>query len=1025
MEFLILGPLEVVANGRAIPLGAGQQRALLALLLLNPNETLSTDRLIDELWGDRPPATAVKIVQNYVSRLRSAIQGATGGAADDVLTTRGSGYELRLEPGSTDVERFEELLASGREALARGDGATAARTLRDALSVWRGPPLTDFAFDEFAQTAIRRLEERRLVALEERIEADLADGRHGDLVGELEALIAQHPHRERLRGQLLLALYRSGRQSEALHAYQEARTALVAELGLEPGPALRRLEQAILQHDPSLDLPDASPAPVAGPTSRRSAQPLIVAGAFLIAAAALAATIVKLTDASGGLASVAGNTVGVIDPGNGDVVAQIPVGRTPTSVAVGEGAVWVLNADDQTISRIDPETRHVEVIGTGSLPTDLAVGSGAVWIGNGTRRSPLVGHPVATSIARLDPDFGQIRQAIELPGGAGPLSNLIEDHLAVGAGAVWAVNPDYTVSRIDPRSGRAARVGPGQVAAIAADRRSVWVLNVDNTLARLDPRTGRVERRVKIAATALTDIALGDGSVWVAAPFEGVVWRVDAGPRDVFRTIDAGFGVNRLAFGEGSLWATNSLRGTLSRIDPRANEVARAVTLGNTPRGVAVGAGRVWVTVAGDAGRPDAARTRVGGVTALPRSICGPLFYGGSGNPDRVIVSDLPLQGGEAFPTLQMSEAIAFTLRRRGFRAGPYRVAYQSCDDATTATGIFDRDKCASNAKAYVANPRVIGVVGPFNSACALAQIPIANAAEGGPLAIVSPSSSVVDLTRRGPRAPRDLLSKLYPTGKRNFLRVFPTEDSGSAANAILAKRLGLRRVYVLHDGDEQFGLPGAIFFRRAARRLGVGIAGFRAWDPHSTDLNTLARSVATSHPDGVFLGGGLYSFGGALIGDLRFQLGDDVPILAPSFLPLSALFEAAGDPATGTYVSLLGLTLDRLPPAGRRFLREFAPIQPGGKVDAFAVYAAQAAEVLLGAIARSDGGRASVVRELFSTRVRGGILGDFRFRSSGDTTEQPVTILRARSRGGPKRIYGYEGGVIDRVIRPDPALTR
>jgi DNA-binding SARP family transcriptional activator len=253
MEFRILGPLEVHDGDRAISVGGGRQKALLALLVLNANETVSTDRLVEELWGELAPATATKVVQNHISQLRRAF-------ADGLLVTEGSGYTLRLEPGSVDLDRFERLLEEGRHALARSDAQRASDRLREALALWRGPPLADFAFESFAQTEIARLEERRLVALEERIEADLGLGLNADLVGEVEALITKHPLRERLRGQLMLALYRGGRQSEALTAYQEARQTLVDELGIEPGRPLRELHQAILQQDPALDLAAAVPA---------------------------------------------------------------------------------------------------------------------------------------------------------------------------------------------------------------------------------------------------------------------------------------------------------------------------------------------------------------------------------------------------------------------------------------------------------------------------------------------------------------------------------------------------------------------------------------------------------------------------------------------------------------------------------------------------------------------------------------------------------------------------------------------
>jgi len=259
VEFRFLGPLEAVVEGVPVELGAPQQRAVLALLLLNANEVVSRDRIVDELWGERPPATAAKLVQLYVSALRKLLDPDRS-----LLITRAPGYVLRVEPDALDLHRFERLVGQGRAELAEGSAATAGERFREALALWRGPALADLAFAPFAQAEIARLEERRLDAVCDRIEADLALGGSG-VVGELEALIAEHPLRERLRGQLMLALYRSGRQAEALAAYQDARRALVDGLGIEPGRELRELEQAILRQDPGLDLappgePELGPA---------------------------------------------------------------------------------------------------------------------------------------------------------------------------------------------------------------------------------------------------------------------------------------------------------------------------------------------------------------------------------------------------------------------------------------------------------------------------------------------------------------------------------------------------------------------------------------------------------------------------------------------------------------------------------------------------------------------------------------------------------------------------------------------
>ena len=261
IEFRVLGPLEVSRGGRPLSI-TGKPAFLLALLLVHPNEVVSTDRLIDGLWGEAPPKSAAKLVQGYVSQLRRSL-AANHGDEDSVggaVLTRPPGYVLRLDPGQLDAERFRTMLDEGRTAFGQGDADVASEILRDALGLWRGPPLADFAYERFAQEEIARLDELRLIGIEERVEADLASGRQAELVGELEGLIAHHPLRERVRAQLMLALYRCDRQSEALQTYQEARRLLVGELGLEPSRRLRDLEQAILRQDPTLDLGRPRPA---------------------------------------------------------------------------------------------------------------------------------------------------------------------------------------------------------------------------------------------------------------------------------------------------------------------------------------------------------------------------------------------------------------------------------------------------------------------------------------------------------------------------------------------------------------------------------------------------------------------------------------------------------------------------------------------------------------------------------------------------------------------------------------------
>jgi DNA-binding SARP family transcriptional activator len=246
MNVRLLGPLEVEHDGAPLALGTPSQRALLARLLLDVNRTVAIDRLVDDIWGEDVPPTAVKMIHIHVSRLRKLLP-------PDVLVTRAPGYAVAMAPEAVDVVRFERLREKGRTALAIGSALQAAVHLRTALSLWRGPALAEFD-EPFAAIEASRLEDLRLACLEDRIDADLRLGRHAVLVGELEALVARHPLRERPRGQLMVALYRSGRQAEALAVYRRLRELLVTELGLDPSPALRELERRMLQQDPGLEV---------------------------------------------------------------------------------------------------------------------------------------------------------------------------------------------------------------------------------------------------------------------------------------------------------------------------------------------------------------------------------------------------------------------------------------------------------------------------------------------------------------------------------------------------------------------------------------------------------------------------------------------------------------------------------------------------------------------------------------------------------------------------------------------------
>ena len=382
--------------------------------------------------------------------------------------------------------------------------------------------------------------------------------------------------------------------------------------------------------------------------------------------------------------------------------------------------------------------------------------------------------------------------------------------------------------------------------------------------------------------------------------------------------------------------------------------------------------------------------------SVLPSSSCGPVQFKGSGKPDVIIASDLPLQGAGRSQTVEMTKAINFILAQHGYTAGKLTVGYQSCDDATPQAGKWDSGKAAANAQAYAADKSVVGVIGTFNSGAAEIEIPVLNRAAGGPVAMVSPANTYVGLTHAGPGTAPGEPGKYYPTGKRNYIRVVAADDFQGAADAILAQRLKRKSVYVLND-KEAYGLGVATNFRNAATKLGIKIAGFEAWDPASSSYEALATKIKRSGADAVFIGGLVCENGGKLVKDLAAGLGSDVQLMAPDgFTPISAVVQGAGTAAEGLTVSVAGLPNKQLKGAGKAFLAGFGKVI-GKEPDPYSVYAAQAAEVLLAAIARSDGSRGSISAELFNTKIKNGLLGSFTINKNGDTSSNPVAIYKIK----------------------------
>jgi DNA-binding SARP family transcriptional activator len=556
---------------------------VLAVLLLHANEVVSTDRLIDDLWGESPPESAANMLQGYVSHLRKMLEPGSHRGEHEVLVSRPPGYVLQVQPDQVDAERFVRLTGEGRQLLKDGDAEAAADRLRAALALWRGGTLDDLAYEEFARADIDRLDELRLQTLEDLVDADLALGRHDRLVGELRELVERHPLRERLQAQLMAALYRCGRQAEALEVYRDARRALRDELGIEPGPVLRQLEQAILRQDPALGAPAPPPVPI--PARIRRRWPLLVAAGVLVAGALAA---VLAFGHSGSAVVVKPHSVVVIDPRKNALVRDIPVGGYPGPLAADDDFVYVCNIGDATFSRILPDQLKVYDTGSLSRAIDLAVVNKHLWAANGGVAEHTPAPP--GTVMNYDLLSAQSRTIRVGPSIEGDEEQTTIAADREGAG-VWAGNKDSeTVTQlVPPTRAKIHGVVPGGLAVVPGPglRETVWASDpTRNRVVRIDAVTRRIVRQIPIVGFP-SRLAADAGAVWVIA---------------------RGFG--------GSEWApTRGTKPVLWRIDPAVNEPVASLRLPLTPIRVALGAGSVWVTaervLSSDGSTVDAAVLRI------------------------------------------------------------------------------------------------------------------------------------------------------------------------------------------------------------------------------------------------------------------------------------------------------------------------------------------------------------------------------------------------------------------------------
>jgi branched-chain amino acid transport system substrate-binding protein len=378
-----------------------------------------------------------------------------------------------------------------------------------------------------------------------------------------------------------------------------------------------------------------------------------------------------------------------------------------------------------------------------------------------------------------------------------------------------------------------------------------------------------------------------------------------------------------------------------------------------------------------------------GEITALPSSSCTGIEYEGEGEPDYLIASDFPLQGSSRTQTIQIVGAIRYLLDKQGWKAGDHNIAYQSCDDATAQAAKWDSGKCSQNAQAYAQNEKVIGVIGTFNSGCAEIVIPVLNQAPGGGIAMVSPANTLVCITEGGPGCDESQPDKYYPSGTRNYARVVAHDAYQGAAVAEFAQSQGIKSVYILND-RESYGLGVATNFRNAAESVGIEIAGFEAWDPRASSYEGLFRKIGNSGADAVFLGGLIDENGAKVIRDKVAVLGPndgDVKLLAPDGFTTQQTIDEAGEAAAGMFMSVAGVPIDEFQGEGATFAEEFGATLGGAPIDPYAIYGAQAARILLDAIAASDGSRQSVIDQLFQTKVENGYLGSFDINENGDPT--------------------------------------
>lgn len=579
--------MEVRSSGQLVSIPGPRLRTLLSVLIADHGQVVSVERLAEALWGEELPIGADRTVQTYVSRLRRALDASAPGAGQ-VIETHPPGYRLRADADDIDAACFIRLTIDGRAAAAAGDLEIAAHRFQEALALWHGEAYAEFGDVLALRIEADRLEEMRSTVREERIAVELKLGSGVELVPEIEKLLADHPHRERLWAQLIVALFRGGRQAEALAAFRRARALLIESLGVEPSAELARVHAQVLAHDPSL-LPTRRPPPPrqivdtsAVRVRRRRHRYLLRAAIAIVVVAAAAGTIAF--QQRGGQhdrsdMALPANSVGVLDA-DGNVLGAIPVGDQPTALAYGGGAVWVANRSDNSVFEIDPGNRVViQQIAVGSTPEALAATAADVWVANAG----------SGTVSRINIAARRVVDTIRV--------GIRPDAIAAGAGAVWvANNGDNTIQRIDPATGNVSSpidVGDGPD-GIAVEPNTIWVANGrDGTVTRIDADGTEALAAPVRAGTGSKGIGLSADAVWVAGQLSRSVTRIE---RITGQTteIAVGDGPDSIAVTAAAVWVSDRYDGTLSRIDTGTSRVTTIHT-GSSPSGLVVVSGQLWV----------------------------------------------------------------------------------------------------------------------------------------------------------------------------------------------------------------------------------------------------------------------------------------------------------------------------------------------------------------------------------------------------------------------------------------------